>query len=306
LAGTTLGSNYFQTVLANHPLLYYRMDCAGYTNPPANLDPAAVNYGSAAVNGIYLPGTVPGGLAGPPIPALGTNAVAAPINGVFSCVDAGNDPAFNPTGTQPFTAMAWFRTYPADGRMQTIMSHGGNASWALNLDGTKGTVIWKSGAGSVASTNMLNDGNWHLVAGVYDGTNNYLYVAGALNNVAAATGDVAGNLNDDVFLGGDPDYTVVGNNEQYFAGAIAQAAFFTKALTAAQVAAVFEAGTQLPPPETLAVESLDAGQLQLNWNYGMLQSATNVSGPYRDLSGAAMPYTVTLTNTQQFYRVKEY
>jgi hypothetical protein len=124
--------------------------------------------------------------------------------------------------------------------------------------------------------------------------------------LAAATGHVAGNLNDDVFIGGDPDYTIVGSNERYFAGAIAQAAFFTNALTAAQVGAIFAAGTQVPPPETLAVKTLDAGHMQLNWNYGTLQSATNVSGPYRDLIGAAAPYTVTLTNAQQFYRVKEY
>jgi hypothetical protein len=304
LAGITAGSNYFQTVLGSHPLLYYRMDCPGYLSPAPSLYPSAANYGSSPANGAYPPGLVPGGLAGPPIAALGTNSQAAPINGVVSCVDAGYDPAFNPTGTQPFTAMIWFRTYPADGRTQTIMSHGGAASWAINLAGTSGTVIWNSGAGLVTSTNILNDGAWHFVAGVYDGRKNYLYMDGALNNSGTATHGVVGNTADDVLLGGDPDYTLVGNNEQYFAGAIAQAAFFTNALTSGQVQEIYQAGIQPPPPVTLAIQNPVVGQVQLNWNYGVLQAATNVAGPYGDVAGATSPCTITPTNAQEFYRVR--
>jgi hypothetical protein len=304
LAGISPGSNYFQTVLSARPLLYYRMDCPGYLSPWPALYPSAVNFGSSPVSGAYPPGIVPGGLAGPPIAALGTNSVAAPINGVVSCVDAGYDPAFNPTGTQPFTAMSWFRTYPADGRTQAIMSHGGASSWAINLVGTSGVVIWNSGAGLVVSTNILNDGTWHFVAGVYDGTRNYLYVDGALNYSGTATHGVVGNTTDDVLLGGDPDYTLVGDNEQYLAGAVAQAAFFTNALTSGQVQAIYQAGIRPPPPATLAIQNLGAGQLQLNWNYGALQTATNVAGPYRDVAAATSPSRITPTNVQEFYRVR--
>ena len=304
LAGISPGSNYFQAVLSGQPLLYYRMDCPGYTNPAPSLYPSAVNFGSSPVNGSYPSGIVPGGLTGPPIAALGTNSLATPINGVVSCVDAGYDPAFNLTGTQPFTAMIWFRTYPADGRTQTIMSHGGTASWAIKLMGTSGTVIWNSGAGLIPSTNILNDGNWHFVAGVYDGRKNYLYVDGALNNSGTATHGVVGNTSDDVLLGGDPDYTLVGNNEQYFAGAIAQAAFFTNALTSGQAQAIYQAGIQPPPPATLAIQKPVVGQMQLSWNYGTLQAATNVAGPYSDVAGATSPCTITPTNAQEFYRVR--
>lgn len=212
----------------------------------------AVNYGSAPVNGDYPPGTVPGKVSGPPIPALGTNSVGVQINGVTACVDAGNDPDFNPTGSQPFTAIIWFKANPADGRMQAIMSHGAARSWALNLDGTHGTVVFSAGAASsVSSTNLLNDGHWHQVAGVYDGSRISLYVGGALNNWSAATGGIAGNTNDDLFLGGDPDYPDVGFNQRYFAGSIAQAAFYTNALTSAQIQTIYRAGTVTRPPPRL-------------------------------------------------------
>ncbi len=304
LAGTSAGSNYFQTILSDRPLLYYRMDCPGYTNPAPAGYPVALNYGSSPINGAYPPGIVPGGLGGPPLMALGTNSVAAPINGVVSCVDAGNDPAFNPTGTQPFTAMAWFQSYPADGRMQTIMSHGGNTSWGLNLAGGSGMLAWNSGAGAISSTNVLNDGHWHFAAGVYDGSNDYLYVDGTLNNFGPAPGPVAGNASDDILLGGDPDYTLAGNNERYFAGAIAQAAFFTNALSAGQVQMIYQAATTLPPV-TLTFTNSGAGQLGLNWPGGTLQSATNVSGPYADLTNAVSPYLVPMTTAQQFFRVRQ-
>ncbi len=304
LAGTSSGSNYFLTVLNDHPLLYYRMDCPGYTNPPSAQYPVALNYGSSPVNGSYPPGIVPGGLSGPPLTALGTNSVAAPINGVISCVDAGNDPVFNPTGTQPFTAMAWFRTYPADGRMQTIISHGGNTSWGIHLAGVSGILIWNSGAGPITSTNILNDGNWHFAAGVYDGSNDYLYVDGTLNNSGRATQAVTGNASDDILLGGDPDYTLVGNNERYFSGAVAQAAFFTNALSAGQVQTLYREATGALPAVLTSTNS-GTGQLELNWNYGTLQTSTNVTGPYRDLTNTSSPLAVPMTNEQQFYRVKE-
>ena len=264
-------STYFQTVTNDNPLLYYRMDCAGYTNPSVSLCPPAVNYGSSLVNGAYLPGVPPGGIAGPTNTVLGSNLVAAPINGVISCVDAGNDSAFNPTGTQPFTAMTWFRAYPADSRVQTIMSHG-TTNWAMNLDGTTGRIVWNLyNGGQVTSTNVLNDGNWHFVAGVYDGTTSYFYADGKLNSSAAAAGGLTGESGAHIYLGGNSDYTLVGANQRYLAGAVAQAAFFTNALTAAQVQAIY---SQAPPTISL---NLSEANVAITYT-GTLVSSTNVAG----------------------------
>ncbi len=303
LAGTNASSNYAQVILNDNPLLYYHMDCPGYTNANPALSPIAVNYGSAPVNGYYPSGTVPGGVAGPSLPSAGNNSKASPGNGVFSSVDAGNDPTFNPTRTQPFTAAVWFRAYPSDGRMQAMMSHGAISSWSLSLQGTNGTVVWNNGAGSVASANILNDGNWHFAAGVYDGVNNYLYIDGALNNSAPASGIVIGNTTDDLLLGGDPDFTTVATNERYFAGALAQAAFYTNALTANQISAIYASGIVSSPPLALTLQNSGAHQFQLNWNYGILQTATNVAGPYLDVPLATSPGTILTTNQQQYFRI---
>jgi hypothetical protein len=66
-----------------------------------------------------------------------------------------------------------------------------------------------------------------------------------------------------------------------------------------------EAIEALPMPPTLAFTKASAGNLQMDFNYGILQSATNVSGLYLDLTNVSSPYTVPMTNQQQFFRVKQ-
>ncbi len=125
---------------------------------------------------------------------------------------------------------------------------------------------------------------------------------GALAASGVAGGAVTGNTNP-IYLGGDPDYTVSGVNERYFGGAVAQAAFFTNALTLAQIQATYQAALN-PPPISLGIRKLAGDQVELNWNYGTLQAAPNAAGLYNDLPGAGQPYVVTTTNAACFYRVR--
>jgi hypothetical protein len=274
------------------------MDAAGYIAPDPNTIPTAVNYGSAPVNGSYLPGTVPGGIAGPA--NLGSNVLASPINGVLSAIDAGSAAAFDPTGKQPFTAMIWARTYPSDGRVQTLIGHGGT-NWALNMDGTTGHYVWNTySAGSVISSGLFNDGLWHFVAGVYDGANNYLYVDGVLNNSSTAAAAGLTGENTDVFLGGNSDFTVVGGNEQYFAGAITQAAIYTNALTGAQIQQLYASSGPVTPTISF---SNSGGHLVITYA-GTLVSSVTANGSYAPVAGASSPYTVPTTGSSMFYRAR--
>jgi autotransporter-associated beta strand protein len=58
-------------------------------------------------------------------------------------------------------------------------------------------------------------------------------------------------------------------------------------------------------PQTFSISNFGAGQVQLNWEYGTLETATNVSGPYSNILGASPPYTVPATNPQQFFLLRE-
>ena len=57
------------------------------------------------------------------------------------------------------------------------------------------------------------------------------------------------------------------------------------------------------PPVSISVQSSNAS-LTLNWPGGTLQSATNLAGPWSEVSGATAPYPVAPTEPARFYRVK--
>jgi PKD repeat protein len=58
-----------------------------------------------------------------------------------------------------------------------------------------------------------------------------------------------------------------------------------------------------PAPVTLTVQ-FTTNQVRLTWPEGTLQLATNVLGPYTNLTGVASPYTFPPTGTASFFRVK--
>lgn len=317
--------NYPQTVTNDGALLYYRMDCRGYTNPPSSLYPIAVNYGSAPVSGLYPSGVIPGGISGPVISTVGSNVVAAPGNGMFSCVDAGTDPTFNVAGTNKFSAMVWVKAYPADPRVQTVMSHG-VTNWAMNLDGTTGRIVWNTGSGgNVTSTTILNDGSWHFLVGVEDGRTNYLYVDGGLNASAAlaSTNGLASEAGAHVYLGGNQDFVAVNSNQRYLNGALAEAALFTNALTGAQVKQIYNATFSAGVPFILtnvvtpflvmpgdsvsnSVVALGLAPLSYQWSFNggnltdnghIIGSQTNVLAIANAMGSDAGNYQVIVTNS---------
>lgn len=265
----TFGANYPSAVLADHPALYYRLNDpqvqtnAGYASATF---PVANNYGSAgaAGNGVYQPGTTPGA-AGPAYAGFGANSRSVAINGWLGGVDVGNSNlpvSLNPTGAVPMTVVSWFKTGPADapGRFQEILGHG-DSSYRLALGQTAGENHFNPGPGpelqfanpaDVATNGFaFNDGQWHMAAGVSDGTNEYLYLDGALakasNNPAGL--NIAGNAAD-LLLGGDSQYTTANpfsaNTIRNFDGQIAQVAFWTNALSSAQIQTLFSAAGVLP------------------------------------------------------------
>ncbi len=57
------------------------------------------------------------------------------------------------------------------------------------------------------------------------------------------------------------------------------------------------------PPAEVAVQSI-AGNLILSWTQGILQSATNITGPWNDVIGVASPHTNPFSASQAFYRLR--
>jgi len=141
-------------------------------------------------------GTNHGTLNGNPTYAAGVFGQAISLDGDGDYVNCGNESSFNLTNQ--ITVAAWIKVNEFDNKYQTIISKGDN-SWRLarvadanNVEfacnGTaatrwtgKGEVPW-----AVLGTTSVNDGKWHHIAGVFDGTRLQLYIDGVLQAAKAA------------------------------------------------------------------------------------------------------------------------
>src|SRR5262249_9767294 len=128
-----------------------------------------------------------------------------------------------------------------------------NSSWRIAMDNNAGLrfnpgnnpeLQFSSIADILTNNFVVNDGNWHFVAGVSDGTSDYLYVDGLLAKSNSPVGSITGSTLD-AFIGGDPGFQVpiwngsVTTQPRYFEGQIAHVAFFTNALSGAQVQSLY-------------------------------------------------------------------
>lgn len=329
----TFGSVYTNAVLADGPAVYYRLnDAVSPTNAgyASTTFPVATNYGSisAAGNGVYQPGTTPG-VAGPAYPGFGANSKAVAINGWFGAVDVGNSNlpvSLNPTGAAPVTVVSWFQAGPADapGRFQEIVGHS-DSSYRLALGQVAGENHFNPGPGpelqfttaaSLASGGFaFNDGNWHMVAGVSDGTNEFMYLDGALAESSSnLTGIKIVGTTRDLLLGGDPQYTYASlsvNTIRNFDGQIAQVAIWTSALSASQIQQLFSAAGAPPYiwSQPIAAITNNAGT-SVNVSLGLRGSAPlsyqwyQNGSPVAGQTNANLSYSsVTTGNAGNYYLV---
>lgn len=283
--GTT--SAYGEAILALKPVSYWPLN---ETNGVIAFDHAGTN------DGTYVGGFTLGQPGIPNSDALGSNTSVA-FDGVTGLV---NIPAGKTTLniTGPITIAQWVLT-PPSGEPQFSTSFGhSDQSYRLSVANNDALPHFcDGGAGDIVDGNNINDGNWHFLVGVYNGTNQYLYVDG-VEQGGTDTTEPAGNAIA-VQIGAAPDYT-----SRNFEGNICQCAIFTNAFTAEQVKALYDA-IETPPsdlsisPSTPAVYT--GRDITLDAASGLGSPATSyqwyeVIGGVTNLITGATNSTYTLTN----------
>ena len=272
IAGTNGLGNYSATVMADSPYMYWRMDAPKYSWPLASSFPTATNFGNAGASmtnfntlgtsAVYQPGTVPG-VAGPSYPGFGNMTNACAFNGICgAAVDAGYNVVLDPTNVANFTLVAWFKANPWDysSRWLCLASHS-DQSWKAQFK--TGVIYGYKGAGSQAqiapATFNVNDDKWHMYVlqsiytnGVCTNVSISLdggIVSATITNVSA----IPGKPTMDAFIGGAPEYGystptngTYNANRQYFPGRIAHVAYFTNALSLAQIQNLFFMAAPMP------------------------------------------------------------
>jgi len=164
------------------------------------------------------------------------------FNGTSSYVSITNLGLLN-TFTNRLTVECWVRgnSTNANGSWGGIVAKG-NTSWRIQATAGAKTVTFSltgtTGA-DMSGTRNVNDGQWHHVAGVYDGTNMFLYVDGTLDVSKPSTGLIAQN-NMPVAIGANVNPPP--GTSYFFNGSVDEVALYNRGLSATEIAAIFNAG----------------------------------------------------------------
>ncbi len=232
--GAVVNNVGFASIILSTPNLraYYRLgEAAGAAT--------AVDSGPNGYNGAYE------GSAGS---NLGAASAYAPLNTALH-LDGGDDRvaltnAAN-LGVQnsSFTALAWINADTLGGDKTIFGTDQTGTNVGLHLI-TRGTQAWMGFyANDTGGAQTLSASTWYLMTWRYDISNGQqaIFINGALDN--ATTGHAAFQGNDTIRIG-----RWGGGN--YFDGVIDEAAFFNRALTDAEIAALYAAGPVVPGNQT--------------------------------------------------------
>ena len=104
---------------------------------------------------------------------------------------------------------------------------GRNTGWTEGVD-----------VGTAISTTAINDGNWHFIAGTYNGSHVKMYIDGVLENTASYTGGIAYHTTNYVEIG-KFKYTLDSVDGYYWNGTIDDLRLYNRALSAEQILALY-------------------------------------------------------------------
>lgn len=232
--------SYQSTILADTPVVYYRLGEGSGTS--------ATDTSGNSHTGTYNASGVTYGVAGA---LTGDADTAVTLNGSSGRMDTGVDAACNP-GTGDFSVECWIKTTTSSilvamGKLKIDLT--GDNYW-LGTGGVAHKASFSvanadnSLGATVSSSAVVDDGNWHHLVGVKDGTTIRLYVDSVADGTVSFVGTNAVNPTGDLYVGSFGQYSSV----YEFLGSIDEAAYYASKLTPTRVLAHYNAGTGAGTP----------------------------------------------------------
>ncbi|UCG49178.1 MAG: tetratricopeptide repeat protein [Phycisphaerales bacterium] len=182
-----------------------------------------------------------GNFAGDPEWVEGHSGGAIGLDGSGDYVDCRHDEVFDINDR--ITVSAWIKVERFNREWQTIIAKGDSA-WRLTRAGGADTIAFHLTGLTLHNEQVygvtgligVEDGQWHHLAGVYDGSVVSLYVDGVLDAEQSASGNIGTN-----------DFSVlIGENAEmagrWFCGSIDDVAIFDQPLSAEQVERLYNRG----------------------------------------------------------------
>lgn len=278
--GTDVGaSGYSTALLAFTPGGYWRMgEAAGQPQDSSG------NANHTTITGGTPTYSQTGALSGDANTAILFNG----STGYFSAPDAATiDPA------DTFTVMAWIKRTATQGTVQDIVSKGTNAfEFRIHSD-NKLMLVKENVAAIVSSTTTITDTTgYHFVVATKSGATVKLYidavdVTGVVTNATCATNTAL------LYIGRRSTAA-----DSFFNGTIDEVAVFPTALTAANIATLYAAGTASAPAPVNTSDGDITGQ---RLNIGNVAIPAGTLASIHPASGTAGLFIVTGINTLRFF-----
>ena len=209
-------------------------------SPLASAPSGIVSWWRAEGNALDSIGTNNGALVGGAGYAAGEVGQAFSLNGTNGYVAIPDSPSLDAFATK-ITIELWLKANSLSANPDWVwIVTKGNSSWELQCtSGAKTITFNASGTSNVSLTGSrnVNDGQWHHVAGVYDGTHMFLYVDGTLDVSQPTTGAIAQNSYP-VYIGQNAEAPRVPFN-----GLIDEVSLYNRALSSSEIAAIYNAGS---------------------------------------------------------------
>jgi len=191
--------------------------------------------------------------------------------------------------TSNVSVMGWMKaSYVSWRNFSTIVAKGTNNSggWALHkASRANGMSFYVDVTGmpwyGIQAGVGIFDNQWHHVAGVYDGSNAYIYIDGGLDsNSIACSGNMTTN-NWDVYIGESSQELIGGaTNAREWDGFISDVRIYNYALTQSQINDIYTGGPTPPgqatnpsPADSATDVSVDA---DLSWTAGTDSTSSDV------------------------------
>lgn len=232
-------ADYPTTILADNPICYLRLEeTSGST--------AADSSASGAYPGVY---NFVGGYPLLGQPGIDTNSITLSVAQLFAAVTVGYYDALNQQA--PFSFEIWARPTSIDS-VNWRCPIGNFSGWGTATQsgwyvyqspGAPSTFACITASGVWITSPAITLFNWYHLVGTYDGTNMSFYVNGVLIGTQNASGYTANSVNNagvnPIALGYRGDASGYGE----FDGGLDEFAYYTNALTPAQVLTHYQVGT---------------------------------------------------------------
>ncbi len=223
-------SVYASTILADHPVGYWRLDESGGT--------LAGDSSGSGNNGSYRGGYVLG------VVGVSAGTTAASLDGSSGYVAVSSTSSLN-TGDS-FTLEAFVkRASSSSSRADTILSKGAGSYW-FGFDRDRIT-LWQHTGGSspIATANVLSTdtSSYHYYAVTKSGSSVHIYIDGVDRTGSTSTATLTNNR-EPLDIGQNT------SNREFLSGSIDEAAVYPTALSGSRIQAHYNASIAIAPPTT--------------------------------------------------------